>query len=393
MVYLNKATDDGYKVKKMMANGVCFMAGTTAPTEADIPNNELEGVAKAIDYFHEKGVAELHIEPKYMGSNVQLYLYKDLSQCKAFSRNGFLIKKDLTNVFQEHLWILDELDADEAIIQVELMPWSFMAGKLIDVQFKMLTTCVKKEISFIEENGFEKVMQDALQEPQYLEFLKDIENGMSSKEASKKYPRYETYKNLSEIEFSIQTEQDKKDILAYEKQVDIYAKDDVIHAKPFDLLRTVKNGVITTYWQERMDTVYEFLHSKNTNSMEKGLTVSLYDKDKAIKQVQHYFDELVKNNMEGIIVKPVYRKKDLIPAMKVRNKEYLRIIYGYDYLSAKKYEKMVKNKRCNKKRKLSVKEWQIGLQMLECTEKETMEKLMHLMLNEYSLETEVDNRL
>jgi len=53
------------------------------------------------------------------------------------------------------------------------------------------------------------------------------------------------------------------------------------------------------------------------------------------------------------------------PMMKVRNSEYLRIIYGYDYLQKDKYSELLKNKRIGSKIKRSIFEAKLMQKLLE----------------------------
>ena len=47
--------------------------------------------------------------------------------------------------------------------------------------------------------------------------------------------------------------------------------------------------------------------------------------------------------MEGVVIKPEEERENA-PYLKVRNPEYLSIIYGYDYRFPHKYAKLLKQK-------------------------------------------------
>ena len=68
--------------------------------------------------------------------------------------------------------------------------------------------------------------------------------------------------------------------------------------------------------------------------------------------------------MEGVVLKPEVIQANAAPYMKVRNKDYLSIIYGYDYGFPHKYKKLMKQKNINPKLRTSMNEYRLGNQML-----------------------------
>lgn len=79
----------------------------------------------------------------------------------------------------------------------------------------------------------------------------------------------------------------------------------------------------------------------------------------------NYFNKLVEKGTEGIVIKPEYTIKGKIPFMKVRNENYLTIIYGYDYKL--NYHKFIKTKNITHKVKDSIEDFNMGLKMLQST--------------------------
>ena len=53
------------------------------------------------------------------------------------------------------------------------------------------------------------------------------------------------------------------------------------------------------------------------------------------------------------------------PCLKVRNSDYLHIIYGPDYLTKNKYSALITRKSIRNKLSASIREYNIGLRMLE----------------------------
>lgn len=83
-------------------------------------------------------------------------------------------------------------------------------------------------------------------------------------------------------------------------------------------------------------------------------------------EVIRWWQEITEDGHEGMVIKPEYyiarnKGKLLQPAIKVRGRKYLRIIYGMDYLEPKNLERL-KNRNTGKKQKMALKEFALGLE-------------------------------
>lgn len=366
------------RIKWLKHDGIKYVSGTVSPAESDRDYHDIESLAKAMAYFKDKGVSQLHIQPKWMGSRCQLYLFRDEPEkCFAVSRNGFKIKLDLSHIFAEWMPILDDLTeplndegavrkATAVIIDGELMPWKAIGGNLIDREFFGLLTCVNSEVDFLEANGLDVARKTVQTDHNYINYLHDVEQGLTKKELHKKYPRYETYVNFPAVEnYSI--EEERNDLELYEQQLKIYAGGDTTpYYKAFDILRidyddgwfNVDNG-----WMN--DTYLKYL-TVNMKEQVQQLRHGLLVTPEQVVEVAEFLDVLVLNGFEGIMIKPRDpTETDAVHCMKVRNPEYLRIIYGYDYQRPEKLAELVAKKRVGKKRKLSHHEYKLGKDMLK----------------------------
>ena len=86
--------------------------------------------------------------------------------------------------------------------------------------------------------------------------------------------------------------------------------------------------------------------------------------------------------------------------MKVRNKEYLRLVYGYDYIENQtKYNHLTQSKNTHKKIQVSINEFLIGQKILQIPynqinlENETYKNLIASMIVEEKVEQTLDPRL
>jgi hypothetical protein len=89
----------------------------------------------------------------------------------------------------------------------------------------------------------------------------------------------------------------------------------------------------------------------------------------AVEAATQWWTDLTEAGGEGIVVKPYdfipATKKGLVqPALKCRGREYLRIIYGPDYLLPGNLERL-KERAVKGKRNLALREFALGVESLE----------------------------
>jgi hypothetical protein len=77
------------------------------------------------------------------------------------------------------------------------------------------------------------------------------------------------------------------------------------------------------------------------------------------------------SRLEGVVVKPYYNIEGQAPYIKVRNIDYLRLVYGHDYTS--KLDKFIDKKNIKGKLRVSINEWQLGNALLDMHSSEFVE--------------------
>ncbi|MOA43840.1 hypothetical protein D3C78_1660390 [compost metagenome] len=103
--------------------------------------------------------------------------------------------------------------------------------------------------------------------------------------------------------------------------------------------------------------------------------------------------------MEGVVIKPEVSVPYAVPYMKVRNTEYLSIIYGYDYRFPHKYKKLLKQKNINMKLRTSLNESRMGKELLSipfaeiAPDNASYKEVAANLLFEVAREKEIDPRL
>jgi predicted kinase len=395
---------DERRLNYVLRNKINFISGTISPADKDFRTRELESLSKGLDFFKENGVAEVVLQPKYMGSRCNLYLARELSDCYATSRNGYKITHvDLTEVFVRLLEkfspYMDEKEISMIIFDGELLPWTALGKGLIEKQFEVIGKSLETEISFLKEFGFEEKLQElgARYEASRFEELKS------------KYPKKELVKNFGLADYN--NFKDLKGILetlpsievqeqaasVYLQQLELYGKESELEYKPFSILKIVyPNGD-----EEIPTTTMRTSELFSLISEDEFLVVNLTLPD-SYRAAEQFFEKITtKRGMEGVVIKPEVPTQagGVIPFMKVRNSQYLTLVYGYDYRFSHKYEKLIKQKNIKRKIKASLAEYRLGMEMLRTRLDEigpdnlAFKQTVANLLFEESQESEIDPRL
>ncbi|WP_152396594.1 metallophosphoesterase [Paenibacillus guangzhouensis] len=394
------AEDDIRRLHYCSRHKINFISGTMSPADKDDETNELESLKCGLEYFKERDVQQVVLQPKYMGSRCNIYLHRDPEQCFAVSRNGYKINHvDLSEIYGELLQkfgsYMEEQKIAMMILDGELLPWMALGEGLIERQFKPIEKSLETELTFLQQNGFEEAFLKLMTEYEASGFEQDqhhtAKSVLSDKYGSSVYQNYKyahdirgTYVPLSEHMKAYQT---------YRRQLELYAQDEAMKYKPFAVLKIVYDDGQEEVPEWKTSEMYAFL------SEDEAITLDLSEPD-GLERAERYFSKLTtENHMEGIVIKPEIRNGKTVPYMKVRNPDYLSIIYGYDYKFPHKYRKLLKQKNVNPKLRTSLKEYQLGMQMLAVPfdaitpEHEAYKEIAANLLFEVAQEREIDPRL
>lgn len=383
------------RLNYIVENGIAYIGGTISPAGKDVETGEFESLKSGLDTF--KGhVDRVILEPKYMGSRCQMYLNLDLSKCYATSRNGFKIKTvDLTEVFkaelEKHRASMEEDGIVEIVLDGELMPWAAIGDGLIDKQFRVIDHAVKAEIDFLKENGFDEAFGVLVDQWQATDYERDKAT-LNKKDLAAKYGH--NHNNFKYVRDESERWQPigvhEKAWETYTKQVELYGSKGDIHYKAFRILKWVTEDGVTEVPTLDMEEQFKTI---NTDSYH---IVDFNDPDHLEKANAWFAWLTTVEKMEGCVIKPVSLDfpKHIPPYMKVRNPDYLTIIYGYDMYFPRKFAKLFGQKNINRKVRASITEYNIGEKMLE-TDPETAEfkQIVANFLFENVKEMGIDPRL
>jgi protein phosphatase len=148
-----------------------------------------------------------------------------------------------------------------------------------------------------------------------------------------------------------------------------------------------------------MDTIKKYIaHTDPVLMATDHITVELNNEDSVENGIE-WWKNLTGLGGEGMVVKPfdfvALKGAELLqPAVKCRGREYLRIIYGPEYLLSGNLERL-KKRGLGKKRNLALNEFALGMEALErFTGNEPLHRVHECVFGILALESEpVDPRL
>jgi len=314
------ATEDPHVFKRLThlaQNGCNFISGTIAP--APSTEMEFESIPEAVKIFKSYGVDEVVMEKKFMGSRCTVYLRPEVKKCVAISRKGYRVWIPMDAIYEELIAKVSVMDPTFSlwIIDGELMPWASMAEGLIRKEYGPIADHIEVMKTFLEEL------------PNFLE-------GNGSWHSD--FKRGEVFR----------------------EQLRIYGSEGPLHFQPFCVLKAIGNFVLP---KEQFFN-YRLL-SEPTNGR-----IHL-DSEGAVDTLYKTFREWTADGTtEGVVLKPNVYTEGMPPAIKVRNPEYLHLIYGPNFSEDSNYARLCKRKDIRKKLQASIEEAKLATRALALHEHE-----------------------
>jgi protein phosphatase len=364
-----------------------YLPPTMSPTETTALPGLLEHPTEAFGYYRGRGVARVVCEEKHMGSRAIVIACRDADAAErrfgmrtdaagtVYTRTGrpFFTDAALESSLLERirraatasgLW--EELKSDWMVLDCELMPWSLKARELIQQQYAPVGAAARTALAA------ELAVLDGRDVPELAVLADKRRAQLADIEAfSEVYRRY-TW--------------------------DVNGVGD-IRLAPFHLLAT-KNHVHSAdphSWHlellGRLAAADPELITA-TPSME----VDLADPASEAR-ASDWWSTLTERGGEGMVVKPMefvarWKSGLVQPALKVRGREYLRLIYGPDYTQPVHLDRL-RERGISTKRSLAMREFALGLEGLErFVHDEPLRRVHECVFAVLALESEpVDPRL
>lgn len=331
-----------------------YLPPTMSPPATSSRGDMLEHPTEAFEAYRREGLTRVICEEKHMGSRAVVVLTRDAGAFGApdgwrgvvHTRTGrpffdeattdeFLARLDRA-VEAAGLWT--ELDTSWLLFDAELLPWSLKAGAMIREQFATVaaaaTAALPAAVDMLEQAASRGVdVADLLDRTR-----------RRSRDAEAYRAAYRQYSEPSEGLSGVQLAPFQ--LLASEGASHL-GRDHLWHLSIADRLVEADPELIRAT---------------------KRLEVDL-DSPESEAAATRWWEDLTGRGGEGMVVKPaaglVRGTKSLAqPSIKVRGPEYLRIIYGPDYLEPQNLARL-RDRDVGHKRSMALREYALGVEAVE----------------------------
>jgi len=366
-----------------------YLPPTMSPTETTSRPGFLESPTEAFAYYRREGVPRVVCEEKHMGSRAVVIVCRDEDAARrrfgvigegigiCYTRTGRrffddakieteFLKKIRTACDTAGFW--EQLQTDWICLDAELMPWSAKAQELLRQQYAAVGAAAQASLS-------ETVASLEVLAPKNSDALVLLDRCKARLNAANLY--VDAYRHYC---WPVQSVSDLKlapfHLLATEGQVYVQ-KDHVWHMEKLGELCKTSDGLL-------LATPFKQVDVTDTATVE---------------EATRWWEDLTSRGGEGMVVKPMDfiargRRGLTQPAVKCRGPEYLRIIYGPEYLLPENLERL-RSRSTSAKRSLALREFALGIEALErFVRKEPLRRVHECIFGVLALESEpVDPRL
>ncbi|HEY4358401.1 MAG TPA: polynucleotide kinase-phosphatase [Acidobacteriaceae bacterium] len=366
-----------------------YLPPTMSPTETSQHADLLEHPDEAFEFYRSGGIGQVICEQKHMGSRAVVVLCRDVNVSQkrfgviepalgvVYTRTGrrFFNDENMEREFLERLaaaaeksGLWEELSTDWVCLDCELMPWSAKAQELLRKQYAP----VGASGVATRRAEHEAVMQ-AMRHVPGMEELAGL--AVKRVDALERYTR--EYRNYC---WPVQTLNDLK--LA---PFHVLASEGAVHTdKPHTWHMETIARFCAADVELLLPTPFQLVDLNDPASCEKAVA---------------WWVEMTSAGREGMVVKPtsfiVSGPRGITqPAIKCRGPEYLRIIYGPEYLLPENLERL-RSRGVGAKRSLASREFALGIEALErFVAREPLRRTHECVFGVLALESEaVDPRL
>lgn len=366
-----------------------YLPPTMSPAETSQEEGLLEHPAEGLQYYREAGVTQVICEEKHMGSRAVVIVCKDEQVAERrfgvtgegngviYTRTGraFFADKQTEQDFLARInaalistGFYDTFDTDWVCLDAELMPWSAKAQALLRDQYAAVGTAAGKAL------------------PEVVSALNQaISNGAPAQALLEKY--------------TARLEQTTNYVKAYRQYC--WPVDSLSDYKlaPFHIMATEGKTWFDKDHEWHMSAIKDICAGDEQLLLATPyLLVDIGNEDSEQAAI-NWWQQLTAAGGEGMVIKPyTFLSKDdkglIQPAIKIRGKEYLRIIYGPEYDAAQNLERL-RVRKLSGKRSLALREFSLGLEALErFVNKDPLQLVHQCVFGILALESEpVDPRL
>ncbi|MEO8850995.1 MAG: polynucleotide kinase-phosphatase, partial [Allobranchiibius sp.] len=335
-----------------------YLPPTMSPVATAKDSEFLERPEQAFDYYRSEGVRQVICEEKHMGSRAALLVCRSAQVARErFSVTGDAIGAAWTRTgrsfFEEELngqlitrlrdaaeeaGLFEQLDSSWLLLDAEILPWGAKAGQLIREQYAAVGAAARSALP-AQIRVLRQAHEAGLDVAELLE--RTIEREANTAAYAQVYRRYNwSTQGLDGIGVA------PFQLLAAQGAT-FSDRPHEWHLSLSDRLAEAAPDLITT-----------------TRRIEVGT-----DDAQSVQSGVRWWQELTDAGGEGMVVKPADNltrgAKGLVqPGLKVRGREYLRIIYGPDYTLPANLERL-RPRQLGHKRSMALREYALGQQGLD----------------------------
>ncbi len=378
-----------------------YLPPTMSPCETSDRADYLEFPAQAFSYYRNAGVRRVVCEKKHMGSRCVIVLCRDAqTAARRFSvsdgTRGIVYTRTGRHFFEDgetEQALLDRLDAllsashfwedfstDWVCIDAELMPWSEKAQSLLRRQYAPTGNAGRASLAAAVE-----VLRAACGRSNC---SRDVSAATSGQNVDPHALLERYLKKQEDME---------RYIAAYREYCWTVRGVEDLRVAPFHILACEGKVFSEEAHLWHLETIRKYM----TGGIFIATPFLVVEPERA-ESVQEGIDwwlDLTAQGGEGMVVKPEFftAKENghlLQPAVKCRGREYLRIIYGAEYLEEEHLARL-KVRSLSRKRSLALREFSLGLEALHrFAESEPLWRVHECVFGVLALESEpVDPRL
>jgi protein phosphatase len=366
-----------------------YLPPTMSPTETTSQPGLLEHPSEAFDYFRREGIARVVCEEKHMGSRAVVIICRDENAARkrfgvigegigiCYTRTGrrFFDDPAIENQFLEKAraaldaagtW--DQFQTDWICLDAELMPWSAKAQELLRQQYAAVGAAAQASLA------------------ETVACLEKIAPGNET--ARTLATHYKQRKEAADLY-----------VESYRRYCWPVRSVNDLKLAPFHLLATEGNVHTQQNHVWHMEKLAEICNASDGMMIATPFKQIDVTDTASVEAATQWWQELTARGGEGMVVKPFDfiasgRRGITQPAIKCRGKEYLRIIYGPEYLLPENLERL-RSRGVSGKRSLALREFALGVEALErFIRREPLRRVHECVFGVLALESEpVDPRL
>ncbi|MDR0356526.1 MAG: polynucleotide kinase-phosphatase [Deltaproteobacteria bacterium] len=376
-----------------------YLPPTMSPSETSERDDYLEHPLDALKYYEKQGAGKVILETKHMGSRAVVVVARSPEAAKArfgveggvgvvYSRLGRPFFKDekveaeilerLIKAFdQTEFW--SRMETDWVALDCELMPWSAKAESLLVKQYA--------PVGLAGLNGLNAAV-GALRAAADRRDLPPEASAALADLAAKQARRLEQIPPYME---------------AWRRYCWPVRGVEGLKLAPFQILAVEGRNLAFMGHEDHLKLLNRHLGPDPLFGTTPYLVVDASSGSEDHSRAEDFWLKLTEAGGEGMVVKPwlglpedlsAIKGKVCQPAVKCRGREYLRIIYGPEYLLPDNFLRL-KKRNLKYKRSLALREYALGLEALDrFVNRASLDRVHECVFSVLALETEpVDPRL